>query len=399
MMDTLLSVTALTLSTALTVPATIFAVECAAAIMLRDKPAAKSSGNRPPIAVLVPAHNEESGISKTLLSIKFEMRAGDRLVVVADNCTDRTALFARAAGAEVVERNDDNHRGKGFALHAGVLYLAKDPPEMVVIVDADCTLKQGALERLAAMVVATGGPVQACYLMTSPAGVRSDMAVREFAFIVKNQMRPLGLSKLGLPCQLTGSGMAFPWAVLQAANLSTDNLVEDMKLGLDLARSGHAPNFCASAMVLSEFPHSQVGSITQNRRWENGHLKMIRTAMTTIMKRGSLRNLRLLSMILDIMVPPLALLVLLQAAVFAFTALLFLVGGNALALTVSIANLVLVTIGISAAWLAYGAKLLPLGKLYRIPLYALRKVAFYAKIFRGDTAGGGWIRTDRRGSD
>jgi cellulose synthase/poly-beta-1,6-N-acetylglucosamine synthase-like glycosyltransferase len=399
MMDTLSGVTALTLSTALSIPAVIFAVECTAATVLRDKPAAAYSDKRPSIAILVPAHNEESGISKTLLSIKAEMRTGDRLVVVADNCTDRTAFFAVSAGAEVVERNDVSRRGKGFALHAGVFHLANDAPEIVVIVDADCILEPGALDRLASKVTATDGPVQACYLMTSPSGTRTNMAVREFAFIVKNRVRPLGLSKLGLPCQLTGSGMAFPWSVLRAADLSNDNLVEDMKLGLDLARLGHAPSFCADALVLSMFPHSQAGSMTQSRRWESGHLSMIKTAMSTLMTRGSLRNLELLSMILDILVPPLALLVLLLGTVFAFTALLFLAGITTLAFAVSFVNLLLVTIGISAAWFANGSKLLPIGKLYRIPLYALRKAAFYAKIFRGDAANGGWIRTDRRRSD
>lgn len=402
MLNMLLSATALTLSAALSIPVVVFATECIAATALRRKPIAEPIagrlGKRPAIAILVPAHNEEGGISKTLHSIKAEMLADDRLIVVADNCTDRTAEFARMAGAEVVERKNERERGKGFALHTGVLYLAKSPPAIVVIVDADCILKPGALERLAGMAAATDGPVQACYLMTSPSDTRLDLAVREFAFVVKNRVRPLGLSKLGLPCQLTGSGMAFPWSVLNAANLSNDNLVEDMKLGLDLARLGHPPRFCAEALVLSEFPQSSAGSTTQNRRWESGHLAMIRTAIRTLTQRRVLGNPGLVAMVLDIMVPPLALLVLLLGAVFAFSAVLFLAGVGTLAFAVSLINLLLVTVGIAAAWLAYGTKLLPLGKLYRIPLYALRKVAFYARIFRGGSAGG-WIRTDRSRGD
>lgn len=398
MLDTLLSATALTLSAALSVPAAIFAAECIAATTLRGKPVTRLLGKRPSIAILVPAHNEESGISNTLLGIKAEMRAGDRLVVVADNCTDRTALFARHAGAEVVERNDESQRGKGFALHAGVAYLATNEPEIVVIIDADCFLKPGALDQLSGMVASTGRPVQACYLMFSPSGTRLDMAVREFAFVVKNRVRPLGMSKLGLPCQLTGSGMAFPWTVLRTANLSNDNIVEDMKLGIDLARLGHSPSFCEDALVMSEFPYSRAGSVTQYRRWESGHLAMIRTAMATLTKRGVLGNPGLLALLLDIMVPPLALLVLLLGIVWIFSAILFLAGVSTLPFVVAVTNLLLVTAGIVAAWLAYGTKILPLRKLYRIPLYAIRKVAFYARFIRGD-AGDGWIRTDRRRSE
>src|SRR5271170_673250 len=50
---------------------------------------------RPVVAVLVPAHNEALGIRGTIESIAAQMAPGDRLVVVADNCTDATAEIAR----------------------------------------------------------------------------------------------------------------------------------------------------------------------------------------------------------------------------------------------------------------------------------------------------------------
>ena len=56
------------------------------------------------IAVLVPAHNESVAITSTLGDIKAHVRAGDRVLVVADNCTDDTAAVARLSGAEVVDR-------------------------------------------------------------------------------------------------------------------------------------------------------------------------------------------------------------------------------------------------------------------------------------------------------
>ena len=54
---------------------------------------------RPRVAVLVPAHNESSVIVATLESILPQLQAGDRLLVVADNCSVDTAALARAAGA------------------------------------------------------------------------------------------------------------------------------------------------------------------------------------------------------------------------------------------------------------------------------------------------------------
>ena len=78
-----------------------------------------------------------------------------------------------------------------------------------------------------------------------------DFRVAEFAFRVKNWVRPLGLRALNLPCQLMGTGMAFPWAVIRSANLASGLAVEDLKLGLDLARAGHPPLFCPSAASIA----------------------------------------------------------------------------------------------------------------------------------------------------
>src|ERR1700683_5764217 len=83
----------------------------------------------PRVAVIVPAHNESAGIRVALDSVMPQLMPGDRLVVVADNCTDDTAQVAAAAGAEVVERHDTSRRGKGCALDFGVRYLQLDPPE------------------------------------------------------------------------------------------------------------------------------------------------------------------------------------------------------------------------------------------------------------------------------
>jgi glycosyltransferase involved in cell wall biosynthesis len=118
--------------------------------------------------VLVPAHDEEGGIAAALATVVPQLAPGDRLLVVADNCSDGTAAAARAAGAEVVERRSDL-RGKGYALAFGVDHLRAAPPSAVVIVDADCELAPGTLDALAAELARSGRPVQALYLMLAAA--------------------------------------------------------------------------------------------------------------------------------------------------------------------------------------------------------------------------------------
>ena len=66
-------------------------------------------GPRLRVAVLMPAHNEAQVIADTLRSIIPQLSDNDRLLVVADNCTDDTAAIAKDFGAEVIERQDETH--------------------------------------------------------------------------------------------------------------------------------------------------------------------------------------------------------------------------------------------------------------------------------------------------
>src|SRR5262245_35674900 len=77
---------------------------------------ASLASHRPRLTVLIPAHNEESGIARTISAIIPQLTIQDRVVVIADNCTDRTEQIARTAGVETIARTDSSRTGKGFAL-------------------------------------------------------------------------------------------------------------------------------------------------------------------------------------------------------------------------------------------------------------------------------------------
>ena len=78
----------------------------------------------------------------------------DRLIVVADNCSDDTRQIATDAGAEVISRDDAERRGKGFAMDFGVRHLTVDPPEVVIFVDADCLPDADSMSRIATLATA-----------------------------------------------------------------------------------------------------------------------------------------------------------------------------------------------------------------------------------------------------
>jgi cellulose synthase/poly-beta-1,6-N-acetylglucosamine synthase-like glycosyltransferase len=380
----------------LLVPMTVLVVESLAALLPGRRESPTPSTARPRCAVLVPAHNEEAGIGETIKALLPQLRQGDKLLVVADNCSDRTAEAARSLGATAVERNDPARRGKGFALDFGVRALGQDPPKVVIIVDADCRVVDGALERLVWEAAATNRPVQAAYVMDVPPGGGSRSQLSAFAFLYKNVVRPRGLERLKLPCLLTGTGMAFPWPILRNADLASSNIVEDMKLGVDLALAGHPPKFSPAAEVIGELPTGRSAAFKQRTRWEHGHIQTLLTQVPRL-ARAALRQRRLglLGLALELSVPPLSMLFLLWAVVGVVAACWWALGGSQLPVALLAGGGLSVLLAIFAAWLRFGRKLLPLASLMVAPLYVTGKLPIYlAFLFRRQRA---WVRTERAG--
>jgi cellulose synthase/poly-beta-1,6-N-acetylglucosamine synthase-like glycosyltransferase len=363
---------------------------------LPGRPGRAIVGERPRLAILVPAHDEASGLRATLDALVPQLAAGDRILVVADNCADDTAQIARAAGAEAVERRNPDLRGKGYALDFGLAHLDVDPPQVVVIVDADCLVAPGTIDRIARACAASGRPVQALYLMDAPRPAGVSMAIAEFAWRVRNLVRPLGFHRLGLPCQLTGSGMAVEWSAIRSISLASGHIVEDMQMGVDLARAGKPPLFCPDTLVSSEFPLNAEGARTQRTRWEHGHLSMICgtvPAMLLDSLRGRGRGLA--AMALDISVPPLALLALTVAALVAASAALALLTASTAPFWLAIAMAAMFALAVLVAWRRFAADVLPLRNFLMAFGYVAGKLPLYFRfLVRRQVE---WVRSKRDG--
>ena len=396
-MVTFISFLLVTLAGLLAIPVAIFFIEVVAAIVLPDRDCSVPPNKAPHrrIAVLVPAHNESTGVLPTIADIKAQICAGDRLLVVADNCSDDTATVAAAAGADVIERNEPDRKGKGYALAWGIRHLDQDPPDIVIIVDADCRLPDNAISKLAATCAVTNRPVQSLNTMIMQDESPLDTRVNEFAWRVKNYVRPRGLSNLGLPCQLMGTGMAFPWALIRTANLASGSIVEDLKLGLELAEAGHSPVFCPLAGVVSDFPFTVAGLQSQRLRWEQGHISSIVTLVPRLFFLAVTRaNLGLLALVLDLVVPPLASLGMLVMGMSVVASLATLLGISSAAMLVSSASLVGLIGTIFVSWLKYGREILPSVSILLMFSYVLEKIPLYRKILSRKSSSQ-WIRTDR----
>ena len=104
--------------------------------------------------IIIPAHDEESGIATTVRSCLAANYPASRfgVLVIADNCSDRTSSMAAAAGARVVERFDPQKKSKGYAIEFVMESLARsgelDALDALVIIDADTTMDADLLRNL-----------------------------------------------------------------------------------------------------------------------------------------------------------------------------------------------------------------------------------------------------------
>jgi hypothetical protein len=279
---------------------------------------AASASAAPRVAVLVPAHDESTHVLPTIACLTAELGPGDRLLVVADNCSDDTAALARGAGAEVIERSHATHRGKGYALAFGVDHLRADPPDVVLIVDADCVVSAGAVAAVARECLRCGRPVQMLDLMTAGPGAGLRLRVLEFAMVMKNLVRPLGSFRLGRACHLMSTGMALPWPLISTARLATGHVAEDMKLGVALTKAGCAPQFLPTVRVTSAFVRDTGVARVQKSRWEHGHLATLGEELPGLLRVALARRDPALAVLaMDLMIPPVAFYFLLLAALVA----------------------------------------------------------------------------------
>lgn len=397
MITTLISWTLLAVGSILLLLVALLALQVVVASLplQRSGSTPKTDAPLPSTVVLMPAHNEAEIIESMVTQALRALPAGARLLVVADNCTDDTAARARVAGANVLERTDPDLRGKGYALAYGVSHLHPAPPEVVVIMDADCVAAPGSLAAIAAEAHRLQRPVQAMYDMVAPpnAGLMQRMAA--FAWDFRTRLRAEGFRRLGLPCQLMGSGMAFPWPLLQQVNLATGHIVEDLKLGLDCALAGKPPQLLPSALVSSSFPTNEQGSQSQRKRWEHGHLSMVASqAPGLLWKSLTRRNISLLALTLDMCIPPLALLTLLLGAQAVIASLLSWLGlAWPVAAALSIATFAILALAVLAGWWKAGRRWISFGELVSVPWYIVRKLPLYLGFLTRRQIS--WIRTRR----
>lgn len=343
----------------------------------------------PRLAVVIPAHNEETGLHETISSL---IDCNNPLLmedvhVIADNCTDNTAQIAADLGCTVFERCNDELRGKGYALNYAFEKLKDKHYDGFVIVDADTHVESNFLDSFRNLFASGADGGQSGYRVgNAHEGLRPRLM--HIAFLAFNYLRPLSRKQMGLSAGILGNGFGLSAATLKQVPYDSFSIVEDLEYHLRLIKAGRKIEFLSETTVWSDMPVSGKEAQSQRERWEGGRFRTTMDKVPGLFRAFlSKPKLKTLEPLLDLLLFPLSYhLVLL---------LLLLMIGQGWFAIYALIGCVLVAIHLVSAMVLGEASKEDWKALAFAPFYVLWKLMNFSKILKAAKKTTAWTRTSR----
>ena len=328
------------------------------------------------LQIIVPAHNEESSIADCIRSLALGLDERSSILVIAHNCSDRTAERAKQAGAGVLLLDDSKKLGKGYALIAGMERAVSSGASSVMVFDADSIAASNLVSATRTALSHGADAVQCRYDLQN-----SGMA--GIAFRAMNHVRARGRSGWGLSCGIFGNGFTLRARVLQKVPYRALSIAEDLEYHLALVQSGIRVRYAPEAIVLGEPAAKGTGSQEQRARWEGGRLNLARAYAGTLAKAILQGRLTLIEPFVDLCSLPLA-----YAAV-TLVVLSIVQRGYGVALL----SMVFFYLGLAVASGENPGQ--DLIQLLRVPIYILWKMRLSSRVLLRSRSNAEWVRTER----
>ena len=243
----------------------------------KARPHGPAKDNR--YAVLICARNEQRVIGDLSASLRGQTYDQSLLsiFVLADNCTDDTAMVARVAGANVYERFNQLNVGKGYALDFLLQNIGADYPEGFdgyFVFDADNILSPDYLERMNESFSA-GNEIVTSYRNSKNFGDNWISAGYALWFLRESRYLNHARFLLGTSCAVSGTGFLFSDGVLEACGgWNFFLLTEDIQFTIANVIRGEKVGYCPTAVLYDEQPTTFRQSFRQRLRWSRGYLQV-----------------------------------------------------------------------------------------------------------------------------
>lgn len=241
------------------------------------------------VTVLIPAHNEEKLIAATIKSLMEQDRKPERVIVVADNCTDQTVAVARGLGVEIFEsvNNVDKKAGALNQALNGILPSLGEN-DTVMIMDADTVLRQGFIKTAVQHFTDDRGlsAIGGLFYGEDRRGLLAQIQKNEYTRYAREIKR-----RKGLVFVLTGTASIFRGRSLRTVAeergkllpgtpgqvYDTHALTEDNELTIALKSLGALMSSHPECMVETELMPNLRALWRQRLRWERGAMENIAT--------------------------------------------------------------------------------------------------------------------------
>jgi peptidoglycan-N-acetylglucosamine deacetylase len=225
----------------------------------------------PPVSftVVIPAHNEERVIAKTLAALEIARWPGVEVIVVDDGSVDATAEIAGSFPVRVLRQR---RRGKAAALNAGIAAAAGD---VIVVLDADTVLDADFLDTVAPHFA---DPAIGAVAGNVKVGNRRSVLARMQAleYIVSLDIDRRTQDALGVVAVVPGAAGAFRRAaLLDVGGYPGETLVEDADLTIALLRGEWRIHYEPAAVAWTEAPETVGDVLRQRRRWAYGNVQVL----------------------------------------------------------------------------------------------------------------------------
>lgn len=258
---------------------------------LAPKPALRDGDPFPFVIAIVPAYNEQDAILRTIDSLRNQTRRPDEIIVLSDNCTDKTVSLALGAGVSVVETTD-NGDGKAGALNEllNEIMPILDDDDCLLVMDADTVLTERFIEStVTTLFMPSKKPIAGVggiFLADdAPWSLVRQLQTNEYVRYQRRLSRRKGRALV-----LTGTGTVFRVGVLREVQQARRDgripdlghaggvydisaLTEDNELTLSVKELGYRVVSPKDCTVKTEMMPTWTSLYKQRRRWQRGALE------------------------------------------------------------------------------------------------------------------------------
>lgn len=239
----------------------------------------KRRAHQPFISVIIPAHNEEFGVIRTVESVMANCYKKKEIIVVNDGSTDGTLRVLRnyqKRNPREIKIVNQKNSGKAMAINKAIRKWSKG--KLVMVLDADSLISPDGLEKMVEHFRDRRVIAAASNVKIIPNKSLFGLAQR-FEYLISYRMKR-ALSVMNMEYIIGGVGSTFRKSALTKVGLfDNDTMTEDIDLTVKIIREFgnkyYKIHYAADCLTYTEHVLTFKSLIKQRFRWKYGRFQTL----------------------------------------------------------------------------------------------------------------------------